>query len=240
MSDYVIGIPSYKRAEKQDTLSLLQGAFGKEDIILSTQCMADYLSYKERYNEQATIIFREGDCVGDNRNNILQYCQERGLLRCIMLDDDIRAFKCFTGEDIKDPLSIKGLFDKFIQTAEKANAKIFGAYPICSKIYLKPKIRRSIVIGTCFGVMDTSLRFNRDFKIKEDYELCLRVLSAGGTCIRFDGFSPLASHYTAGGCKEQWNKNDNSVYGKMLADAYPDFVTLNKKRGGGEVLFTRK
>lgn len=240
MSDYVIGIPSYKHSEKQDTLNLVCGAFGKQEIIISTQTFIDYLAYKERYDELATVIFREGECVGDNRNNILQHCCERGIKRCIMLDDDIRAFKCFTGENIKDPKVIKSIFDKFVQTAEKASAKIFGTYPICSKIYLKPKIRRSIVIGTCFGVMDTSLRFNRDFKIKEDFELCLRVFSAGGTCIRFDGFSPMASHYTAGGCKEQWNERDNSVYGKMLVDAYPDYVTLNNKRGVGEVLFTRK
>lgn len=70
---YKILIPSYKRAGKVKTLDLLQGeTYSADDIIISTQTQEDYDAYRGHYKGRATIIYREGNSVGDNRNSLLE------------------------------------------------------------------------------------------------------------------------------------------------------------------------
>ena len=109
MEPYRILIPSYKRSERQPTLELLSSAYTKEDIVISTQCMEDYDKYYKLYSDRATVIYKEGNCVGDNRNTLLDYACGKGIKRCVMLDDDITGFLCYNKVKIKDGKNAKEL-----------------------------------------------------------------------------------------------------------------------------------
>jgi len=239
MEEYKILIPSYKRQEKQTTLELLSGAYTKEDIIISTQTTSDYEAYKKAYGDRATIIYKEGNCVGDNRNNLLEYCCENNIWRCIMLDDDISGFLRYDNTKITQGKFVRSLFEYFLRSAENVGAKLFGTYPVANNFFMNDKVVRNILIGTCFGIMDTRLRFDRNFRIKEDYELCLRVMSLGGIAIRFNSYSPIAAHKSKGGCSDDWKSNQNDKYANILASAYPELCELNKKRKG-EIIFKKR
>lgn len=77
---YKILIPSYQRAGRASTIDFLRGGvYGCEDIIVSTQTEDDYQAYKKAYAGKATIIYREGNSVGDNRNTLLEWAQKNGV-----------------------------------------------------------------------------------------------------------------------------------------------------------------
>ena len=86
--DFVFGIPSYKRAEKQSTLSYINRlGYSRKDIYISTKTEEDYRIYSSRYSDKATILYRQGNCVADNRNTILEGLKD--FRHILFLDDDI-------------------------------------------------------------------------------------------------------------------------------------------------------
>lgn len=239
MEDYKILIPSYQRANKQTTLELLSSAYGKDDIIISTQTLEDYEAYKKNWGRRATIIYKQGECVGDNRNTLLEYLCQHGIGKGIMLDDDITGFVFYDKTVIKEGHAVRKLLEASMSIAMKAGCTLWGAYPVANAFFMNAKIVKNILIGTCFGILDSRLRFDRQFRIKEDYELCLRVMSGGGLVLRFNGFSPIAAHKSAGGCMNDWKQADNNRYANTLAAAYPELCELNPKRAG-EIKFKKQ
>lgn len=234
----IIGIPSYKRAGGVKTLEMLEGAFPKENVVISTQTMDDYEAYTKLYGEVATVVYKEGYSVGDNRNAILDYCQRIGEDSVIMLDDDITKFRTYTGRYIKGE-GFKKLIGECVNTARQVGAVLFGTYPTDSRLQMSRSVCTNILTGTCIGILDTSLRFDTWFRIKEDYELCLRVLAHGKKCIRFNTFAPHAEHKSTGGCFDDWRAANYKQYAERLVAAYPDLVKPNQNKPG-EVKFIKK
>jgi hypothetical protein len=209
--DFKILIPSYHRHKRQDTLELLSSnVFPQRDIIISTQDANDFKMYQSRWGEKATIIYRKGDCVGDNRNNLLDYCEKNGVSRALMLDDDIKSFRTITGARLNTPEQIRNCAEQCFKIAEKHNASIWGVYMTDNKLCMKNTISKNkLIVGMVTGFLDTSLRYNRMFRIKEDYELCLRLISQGKTILRFNSFSASARHKTGGGGAKMIGKMNN-------------------------------
>lgn len=234
----IIGIPSYRRAGGVCTLDMIDGALPKENIIISTQTEDDFKDYKRLYSDRATIIYRKGGSVGENRNNVLEHCFRNNIDCVVMLDDDILDFVTYTGRKLKGEEAVK-LLEDCIKAARKMRATLFGTYPVCNSFFMKRTVTKNILTGTCFGVLDTSLRFDTKFRIKEDYELCLRVMQKGGNVIRFNTFAPNAKHKTAGGCSDDWKAENYSQYAEMLACAYSEYVKINPCKKG-EIKFIKK
>lgn len=92
MSDYdfYFAIPSYKRAEKQKTLKLLESlGVPKDQIVMSVQTQEDYAEYtrhgiKDRVFE---LIYSPADKVSGNMNTLLNYFQIGQ--KIVILEDDI-------------------------------------------------------------------------------------------------------------------------------------------------------
>lgn len=231
--EYKILIPSYHRHERQDTLDLLSSdVFRRDDIIISTQDASDYTVYSERYGERATVIYKKGNSVGDNRNTLLEWCQENRVKRAVMLDDDIRAFRTYDGAKITQPLQIKKMLSQCFSLAEKHGATIFGAYMVDNTFFMKNTVSvNKLLIGTVLGFNDTSLRFDPQFRIKEDFELCLRLISKGRRVLRFNSFSAIARHKTKGGCENDWKLGYLDEVANILVMTYPNLVKLSHRRG---------
>lgn len=236
--NYKILIPSYNRADKQSTLQLLTPEFQRDDIILATQTENDFYAYS-RYDKQATIIYKDGNCVGDNRNTLLEYCQRNGIKKALMLDDDIRALRILGGRSVKNKSSIRAIFDHCFQAAEKMNIPLWGAYITDNALSFKavPSINE-LINGACMGFLDTSLRFNTEFRLKEDYELCLRLISNNRDILRFNHFAVQASFKAKGGCEADWARN-SCKYGQLLTLMYPDLCKLHPNKIGEIKLIKR-
>lgn len=234
MCEYRILIPSYLRADTQSTVELLSGAYGPDEIILSTQTREDYAQYSAKWGHKAMVIYRDGHSVGDNRNTLLKWCEENGVTQAIMLDDDISGIQMSNKEVLKDAQSIRRLFESCIKTAQQCKATVFGSYPVSNPLMMSSTVTiNNIMIGTFLGILDTSLRFDTRYRVKEDYELCLRVMSKGGNVVRFNNFAPRARHKSSGGCLADFNDTARyPIYAQMLMEQYPQFIKANQSKVG--------
>lgn len=247
--DFVFGIPSYKRAEKQTTLSYLNRlGYIRGDIYISTQTEEDYHLYSAKYGDKATILYRPGNCVADNRNAILEELKDK---TCILfLDDDISGIGVLAKEGKRSEggkyvrLQSKEQLDAIVlncfNIAKKVNSPIWDVSFFDNPLFSKKIIReKQIFIGTMFGMFNNGLRFNREYKVKEDFELCCRVISSGKSCIRYDNICVWASHKTKGGCQSEWDNNESERCSRKLIFEYPDIVREHPTRKG-EVKFIKQ
>lgn len=230
-------IPSYKRCGSVSTLDFLHGEiFTANDIIISTQTESDFNAYRKAYKGKATIIYREGNCVGDNRNTLLQYCQKHGINKAMMLDDDISSIRFINGGRATTPEQVYSLFSSCFAVAEKADAPLWGCYWVANNLFMKKSVTISLLVGTCLGFLDTSVQFNPKYRIKEDAELCLRWLRQGRKVLRFNSFAMVARFRAKGGCFDDWqNYPDGEIYADMLLQEYPDLLEIDKRAKFKEV-----
>lgn len=128
MEQYRILIPSFKRSEQQRTLQLLSGVYERERIILSTQTKEDYDAYNRLYGGVATVIYREANSVGGNRNTLLEYCEKNNISNGLFLDDDLRGIVFYSGRKTNDAKEIKSVFDYFFEVANSSEkrAQFYG------------------------------------------------------------------------------------------------------------------
>lgn len=234
MSEIVYCIPTYKR-EKLPTLDILRAAgVDRDRILVSTQTEEDFATICDRYFQYCIPLYREGKCVGDNRNRLMEYCEQEGYDKIIMLDDDIKSIDIMSGKKNR-PLTSQELEPTFaycFAQAKRNNAPLWGVYPVNNAFFQRARtLRRSILIGTVMGITDNTLRYDETFRIKEDYELCCRVMAQGCNCLRFDVLSANAAHKSKGGCECDWNKTSRRIYAHLLAERYPELIGLSNKPG---------
>lgn len=228
------GIPSYKRAFQSKTIDYLSSmGVPRERIILSLQNEDDVKEYTAKgFADKSIIIQCEGYCVSDNRNNILDYAERNGIKRLLMLDDDVSGIDILNGGKyfrVNNEAQLEQLFD----FADKHNAPIWGTYPLKNAMFQKMQIKlRCIFIGTCIGFTDMSLRFDNTIRVKEDYELCLRVISSRRNSIRFDHIAVVASHKSIGGCADDWAAGESAKATQELLRRYEGLIRENPKRRG--------
>ena len=226
-----ITIPSYKRAGKVTTLDFLGDAFSKEEIIIGTQSEEDYLAYSEKYGSRATVVYKEGHCCGDNRNNLLAYCQENGIKETLQLDDDIRYVitmykQKLVGNDFRE------LMERCFEICRVNNIVMFGGYCCENPFMMSKTAKRNIIVGMLCGILDTSIRNDTKFQIKLDYELSLRMMQQGRKVVRFNSFAVAAAHRSSGGCSAGWARPDYDVEAEWLIEAYPNLVKHHPTRKG--------
>lgn len=233
--DFVFAIPSYNRSNEQLTVEYLRRiGYSKDDIFVFVQNKKDYKEY-QKFAIDANIVFgRTTLGVAANRNAILNYFSNGD--KIVMLDDDVKSIKYKKDESLLS-IDSKEKLDKFLSKAflycKHKDAKMFGTYPVCNAFFMNNLIKdNQIVIGTMLGIIvDHYYMFDEEFSVKEDYELCCRMINDGFNVVRFDGFCVDAKHKTAGGCKDSWE--DNDVLKKCcdkLVEKYPKIVAYNAKR----------
>lgn len=231
--EYIFAIPSYKRSEEQLTLAYLEElGYSKEQIYISTQTPLDYQEYAEKYAKRANIVFKEGNCVADNRNTLLDTFPKG--TKIVMLDDDI-SYIGYKKNNKAEKFDKKTL-DEFIKYAfnycEKNKSLVWVCSPYSNVFFMNNTIdKRNISVGTIMGIKISDFRFNNQFRISEDYEFCLNQMSKGFNSIRFNYVFPKAKHKSKGGCEEEWNKGKHN-YNDILANKYPDLCKTTKGENG--------
>lgn len=240
MQKIKFAIPTYKRVEKQLTLEMLKNfGYSKDEIVISTQTKEDYEAYKNKYGNDCVVIYREGHSVTDNRNTLLDYFEKGQWL--IMLDDDIKAFLKLDGNNltkIETKQELDKMFNDFFEYTEKNNGKMWGVYPIKNAFFMKRSISKRNIINSCLGIIN-DLRFDENYKAKEDIELCCRYLKNGYNVIRFNFITYDVRHKQKGGCSDTWKSDENIKVSNKLVFKYPNLLRLNSKRKG-EVLFCER
>lgn len=240
----IFGIPTYKRVKQKTVTYLNILGYGMENIILSTQCKEDYETLKGLYKGKATVIFRPGSCVSDNRNAILDFAQTGGINSLVMLDDDISyLFSAINGKKnrIAERVALEKEIGRCVCKMNDAEAILGGFYCCSNPLMMSDTISlNALLIGTVLLIRDTDLRFDSRYHVKEDYELCCRLIRNGTNTMRFNNLAAEAEHRSKGGCEIYWENDLSGDFSRMLVGEYPDIVGYKKTKRGMEVKLVRK
>lgn len=126
---------------------------------------------------------------------------------------------------------------KLFDITEELNLRIWGiandgatrsVYP------WSPFIFHTYVTGSCMGILNRGTRFDEDFEIKEDYELCLRCITEDGGIVGARYLYWINSHWAdEGGCKEYRTQEMELETIERLIKMYPGLIR-QVTRGGSE------
>ncbi len=233
---FTFAIPSYGRADNQKTLQYLSSlGYTRSEIVISTQTESDFEEYKARHSEVATVIYRGGSCVSDNRNTLLRHFPSG--YHIVMLDDDITALEILLGGKSGKLLAVdsRAELDKLIESAfdycAKSNARLWGIYPVRNPFFMKRTIdKRNLLIGTVLGIVN-SFEFRREYTVKEDYEACCRDMAQGRNVCRFNFLTANAQHRAKNG-GVNWDGDVSAIASARLIKEYPTLVAKHPTRKG--------
>lgn len=177
--------------------------------------------------------------ITDTRNWILQNTDEKWV---VFLDDDAKNVGYNKLEERKTRnIQIKnedfwaeeflGFFDLTMQLGYKiwgvrTESSARGTHPY------KPFLTRSYVTASCMGIVnDGEYMFNPDFKVKEDYEICLRHIKDKGGILAVRYLHWQNEHWTTdGGCKDYRTIDMERDAIKKLIKLYPNMISLAKRK----------
>lgn len=249
MIDYVIAIPSYKRAEtlKSKTLTLLKSQKinnKKIHVFVANKAEKElYESVLDKNSYGKIIIGIVG--MKNIRNFISNYFPRDSYI--LNLDDDLSSIEYL--ETVKKLSKFTNL-DKFIKDAfsyaESKGANLWGIYPVANPFYMNYGISSGLyyIVGAMWGsknIHKDSIKVSVDDK--EDFERSILYYKADGIVIRYNYVTIKTKYYKEkGGMQETRTDKRVTESAKYLINKYPDLCELNnnKKSNKTEVKFKRQ
>jgi len=252
--DYVVAIPSYKRAEtlKEKTLPVL--AKYKIDPKKIHVFVANE-EEEEVYKKTLTPgtygkIIKAVKGIGPVRNFIYDYFPIGKPV--VSMDDDIKGFLEF---DEKMPrkekplVNLEKIIQRGFQECKKANCRLWGVYPVPNGFFMKDKVTTDLkYIIACFeGFFNPGTKGPKGVKInkmghKDDYESSIQFYKKDGAVVRLNFVAPKTAYYTEPGGLQEFKNTIRSPKGilegaKWIVKTYPEFAKLNltKKSGKAEL-----
>lgn len=142
--------------------------------------------YKTRGHREVIGVPASVRGITATRNWILNFAQDA---RVVFVDDDVKSAGWL--EVMETQMKRRTLteaqwlaeFSRLFDVTEQFGFRLWGLANISAPrawYPWKPFIFYTYVTGSCMGIVNKGLRFDEAFKVKEDYELCLR-------CIKEDG-----------------------------------------------------
>ena len=223
----LIAIPSKGRAGKCKSYDLLQGNC---TLFVPESEYHQYIVYYKNVIPIPLVV----SGITATRNWILKNTNDRWV---VMLDDDVKyaGYNLLQKRNTKkinltDPKIWIDEFKKLFSITEQFNYKIWGirteSSPMGTHPY-KPFLFKSYVTASCMGVInDGSYLFDENFKVKEDYEICLRhILNLGGIVAARYLFWENSHWVDEGGCKDYRTQEIEKDCILRLKKMYPSMIS---------------
>jgi len=177
--------------------------------------------------------------ITPTRNWILNSTSENWV---VFLDDDVKqaGFCHMMHHRVKHRKISNWIaeFARLFEVTEDMGYRIWGisTQSAARSVYpYKPFLWRSYITASCMGVLNSSeIRFDEDFTVKEDYEMCLRCIKEDGGVVAARYLYWENSHWTDdGGCKDyRTSQIEKKAIAKLKAK-YPGMVR-QIDRGGSQ------
>lgn len=228
----LIAVPSKGRAGKTTT----------DKIFKNTATFfvpkSEYHQYKDLVKNVVSIP-NNIQGITKTRNWILNYTDET---RVVMIDDDIKKLGYVKrNERNVNHISLKNEdfwideFTKYFELTEQLNYKIWGVTTddsTRSAYSYKPIMFKTYALGSIMGIVnDKEYMFDEEFKVKEDYELCLRHIKEKGGILGIKYLYWANHHYKEdGGCKDYRTVKMEKECIKKLIDKYPGMIAKIKRK----------
>jgi len=228
----LIAVPSKGRAGSTTTNNLLPN--------ISTFFVpeSEYHQYKGVVKNIITVP-KEVQGITATRNWILQNTDNRWV---VFLDDDVKTAGYNKLEErktkkieIKDEGFWAEEFLKYFDLTEQMGYKIWGTRTESSPrgtYPYKPILTKSYVTASCMGIVnDGKYMFDESFKVKEDYEICLRHIKNEGGILAIRYLHWENEHWkTDGGCKDYRTIEMERDAIKKLIKLYPNMISSANRK----------
>jgi len=243
VGDYIIAIPSYKRAEtlRDKTLATL-----KEHRIPAERIHVFVATPEEKQRYEATL---EVGTYGKLIVAIPGMAAVRNFItghypvgqRIVNIDDDIKGFLEFSETARRHEMPLRNL-DGFIRRAfaesQKTGFRLWGIYPVPNGFFMRagePSTDLKYIIGAFWGITNPGIDVLKvTIDDKEDYLRSLIMYVADGGVLRFRDIAPKTAYYKeAGGMQEERTKNRVTKSAEALHRAFPDLTKLNATKKSG-------
>ena len=243
ISDYIVAIPSYKRAEtlRDKTLATL-----KEHRIPAERIHVFVATPEEKQRYGATL---EAGTYGKLIVAIPGMAAVRNFItghypigqRIVNIDDDIKGFLEFSETARRHEMPLRNL-DGFIRRAfaesQKTGFRLWGIYPVPNGFFMRagePSTDLKYIIGAFWGITNPGIDVLKvTIDDKEDYLRSLIMYVADGGVLRFRDIAPKTAYYKeAGGMQEERTKNRVTKSAEALHRAFPDLTKLNATKKSG-------
>lgn len=161
-----------------------------------------------------------GGKLTEARNKALDDAAKLGKI-CVQASDDISAWVYREGPNAKDrtddalnaahnaavryivtPVAAARFILAKMRGVEGKQPKLGGVYPLgsCSRTFAGDAFaRRHFIIGDFFVADKSKVRFDRNMKLKEDYDFACAHIQAHGSVMRCQRMTLSVKHYTNGG-----------------------------------------
>ena len=244
--EWVIAIPSYKRAEtlRDKTLTVLsEYKIPVDRIHVFVANKAEYDTYKSVLEPNSyghMHIATPG--MAAVRNYITRKFHIGKFI--FNMDDDIRGFIEYSAGGKRNERRLQCLrtaIEVGFREAKKTGYRLFGFYPVANGFFMKPgppthDLR--YIPGGAWGIINPGPILTLTLNDKEDYLRTIMMYVLDGGVIKYNGIAPLTVGYAgAGGMQEDRTLKRIEASAKAMVSAFPDMAKLNltKKSGKPEV-----
>lgn len=230
----LIAIPSKGRAGKVKSLKVLPQAV----LFVPEYEVKDYK--KAQY---PNIVGVPGDVKGitKTRNWILKESKDEEV---VFIDDDVKiaGWRKLHSHHVEskslNPKQWDREFNKLFELTRDLNYRLWGIgtdEATRSQYPYKPFLWNSYVTASCCGIInDGRTYYDESFPVKEDYELCLRLMKEDGGTVGARHIYWHNSHWTdPGGCTDYRTQQMEKDCIYRLKDMYPGMVRQITRGGSG-------
>jgi cellulose synthase/poly-beta-1,6-N-acetylglucosamine synthase-like glycosyltransferase len=251
-NDYVVCIPSYKRANfcKEKTLATLHKHKIEHDkIYVYVANKEDYDLYKYVFDEEETKLGYKlyNKLVIGNKGLVpqRQFIMEKWPTNknIVFFDDDIESIDLSLSPKFKSHnlnFFIKQAFDE----CEKNKAYMWGVYPVFNPFFRKPRPEMSTdlkyIVGAFYGIINRpklktiQLTITKDNGQKEDVERTIKYFIEDGIVLRFNKIGFTTKYYGKEGGLGRFDDRLKPMKDacKKLEEKYSEYGHTKVRRNG--------
>jgi len=245
MTDYIVCIPSYKRAQlcKDKTLAMLH-----KNKIDSTKIYV-YVANKEEYDIYIKILDKSlyhklivgvKGLVPQREFIMNSWTQGK---RIVFMDDDIESIDMSLSKLFKGH-SLHHFFKTAFDDCAKEGAYIWGIYPVFNPFFRKGRkeITRDLnfIVGAFYGIVNRpalksiKLTITKEDSQKEDTERTLKYFIEDGIVLRYNRIGFVTKFYGKEGGLGRFEERIKSgiAASKRLIAAFPEYGKVRTRKNG--------
>lgn len=242
IDDWIIAIPSYKRAEtlRDKSLSVLHHyriPASKIYIFVATEEEKNiYKSILVPETYHKLIIGLPG--LAKVRNFISDYFPVGK--KIVNMDDDISRFIKYDENAKRNEIHLKSLLAvirRGFSECARHGCRLWGIYPVANGFFMKNTVSTDLkyIIGCFWGCINPgSNEINITLDDKEDYLRSILFYKADQCVIRLNFVAPKTNYYKEpGGMQEERTMERIEQSARYIADKYPECASYYDKKKSG-------
>lgn len=240
MKDWVIAIPSYRRAQtlRDKTLAYLSSCgVGPERISIFVADESERDIYRAVLGNYYHLVVAQPG-MRAVRNFIQNYYQEGQLV--FNLDDDlIGLFERVSDKEVRPLTALSDIIDQGFNLCQRLRLRLFGINAVLNPFFMKPEVSVNLkyIVGCAWGCINShDPRLAVTLDDKEDFERTIKFYMLDGGVVRLNWIAPKTRYYKEpGGMQVERTEQRVDQSARYLAKTYPLFCSLNDKKKSGHL-----